>query len=180
MTLFTTKRVIDIDPKGYKGVKIEYKSLPWTSVLGFGVKTAGKHLDTDCEAMLYTDMMFFPNGDDPPEPGMSFWELDFNKDLVNVIAIKKYLSARCLKGAPNIPVPPNMFMVSKQESGLEKFLSKLGDDQRAIDPTEINTVLHTEHPILMDDEITIMAFKAGRDITLFTNLRVMVLDVQGW
>lgn len=154
--------------------------MPWRSVLGFGVKTAGKHMDRDCEAMIYSDMMFFPNGDDPPLPGMSYWELDFNKDLVNVIAIKNYLSSRCLAEAPNIPVPKNVFMVSEEESGLEKFLSKIGDDGRAIDPTEINTTLHTTHPILLDGEKTIMAFKAGRDITLFTNLRIMILDVQGW
>lgn len=45
ITLFTTKRMIDIDPKGLKGVKIEYKSVPWKSCIAFGVKTAGKHLD---------------------------------------------------------------------------------------------------------------------------------------
>lgn len=174
--------MIDIDPKGLKGVKVEYTSVPWKSVVGFGVKTAGKHFDTDCEAMLYTDMMFIPgSGEDPPEPGMSYWELDFNKDLVNVIAIKKYLSARCLKSdAPNLPVPQNVFMVSDLETGLEKLLSKIGSDQRAIDPREMDSILHNEHPILMDDEKTIMAFKAGRDVTLFTNTRVMIIDVQGW
>lgn len=45
ITLFTTKRLIDIDPKGWKGVKIEYTSIPWKSCIAFGVKTAGKHFD---------------------------------------------------------------------------------------------------------------------------------------
>ena len=45
ITLFTTKRLIDIDPKGATGVRIEYKSVPWKSCIAFGVKTAGKHLD---------------------------------------------------------------------------------------------------------------------------------------
>lgn len=182
ITLFTTKRIIDIDPKGWKGVQIEYTSIPWESVIGFGVKTAGKHMDRDCEAMIYTDMMYNPgNGDDPPSPGMSYLEVDFNKDLVNILAIKRYLSARCLQSAPDIPVPQNLFMVSREESsGLAKFLAEIGGDGRAIDPTELDTALHTTHPILMDNERTIMAFKAGRDTTLFTSLRILIMDVQGW
>jgi Bacterial PH domain len=182
ITFFTTKRIIYIDPKGLKSIKVEYTSIPWKSVLCFGVKTAGKHLDKDCEAMIYTDMMFDPpvKQDDAPKPGMSFWELDFNKDLVDTLAIEKYLSARCLQQAPNIPVPPSVFMVSEDEGGLEKLLSKLGDDQRAIDPSELDTIFHTTLPILLDDEKIIMAFKAGRDMTLFTNLRIMELDTQGW
>lgn len=70
-------------------------------------------------------------------------------------------------------------MVSKEETGIEKFLSRLGGDQRAVNPTEVNTVLHTTHPILMEKESVLMAFKAGRDLTLFTSCRIMIIDVQG-
>lgn len=165
-----------------QGVQVEYKSLPWRSVLGFGVKTAGQHMDRDCEAILWTDMVFIPpqGEDEPARPGMSMWELDFNKDLVNVIAIKNYLSNRCLGAVPNVPVPKNVFMVSQEETGMEKFFSRIGNDKRAVDPAELNTTLHTTHPILMDGENVIMAFKAGRDLTLFTSLRIMIIDVQGW
>mmetsp|Transcript_22936 Transcript_22936/g.32043 ORF Transcript_22936/g.32043 Transcript_22936/m.32043 type:complete len:505 (+) Transcript_22936:3-1517(+) len=180
ITLFTTKRLIDIDPKGMKGVKIEYTSIPWKSVVGFGVKTAGKHFDTDCEAIFWTDMMTFTDSDGNATPGMAYIEVDFNKNLVDILAIQKYLSAKLLGKVQDIPVPQNVFMTSSKETGFEQFLSKIGDDKRAIDPRELNTALHSEQPILLDEEHIIMAFKAGRDVTLFTNIRIMILDVQGW
>jgi hypothetical protein len=182
ITLLTTKRLIDIDPKGWLGVKIEYKSVPWSNVLAFGVKTAGKHFDQDCEIRLWTDMYFKPGaGEDPPEPRMSFLELDFNKSLVDVIVLKKYLGQRLLGKSPNLPIsiPMSSIMVSQEEKGFEKFLSRIGNDRRAIDHTELNRELHTNLPILLDDENVVMAFKAGRDVTLFTSLRIMAIDVQG-
>jgi hypothetical protein len=181
ITLFTTKRLIDIDPKGWKGEKIEYTSVPWKSVFGFGVKSAGKHFDKDAEVRLWTDMMYIPGGSDNPDsPGMSFLELDFNKDMVDIMVLKKYLSERLLGNTPNIPIPASALQLSCKEKGFEKFLSKIGDDQRAIDPSELNRELHTTNPILLDGEDIVMAFKAGRDVTIFTNLRIMEMDVQGW
>ena len=47
-----------------------------------------------------------------------------------------------------------------------------------MDPKGINTQLHRDTPLLLDDETVVMAFKAGRDLTIFTNMRIMVLDVQ--
>ncbi len=63
--------------------------------------------------------------------------------------------------------------------GFERLFQWLGSDQREIDPQELDRELHTTSQILLDDEKIIMAFKAGRDISLFTNLRVMTIDVQG-
>ena len=181
IVLFTPKRILMIDRKGLNGVKVEYTSVPWKSVLGFGVETAGKHLDNDSEAKIWTDMNFIPgNGeDDPPQPGMSFLELDFNKNLIDIITIKKYLSIRCLEGAPDVAIPVNTLASCQQQTGFEKWLSKIGDDQRAIDTRELSTQLHTTLPILLDKEKIVMAFKAGRDVTVFTNLRMVVIDVQG-
>lgn len=91
ITLFTTKRYVDIDPKGWKGQKVEYTSVPWSNVIAFGAKTAGKYLDTDCEVRLWTEMYMKPSRgeDDPPEPKMSFLEVDFNKNLVDVTVLKR-------------------------------------------------------------------------------------------
>jgi len=179
--LFTTKRIIDIDPKGWKGAKIEYTSIPWVYVEGFGVQTAGKHLDQDAEARIWTRMMFQSgNGEDPPEPGKSFLEFDFNKNVVDVMVVKKYLSARILCDKPNLVLPANQYNIRPLESGIEKFLSRIGSDQQMIDPNEINAELHTSIPILLEKETVIMAFKAGRDLTLFTNKRILELDTKGW
>ncbi|CAB9512461.1 Pfam:DUF1696 [Seminavis robusta] len=112
------------------------------------------------------------------------WDLDFNKDLVDIIAVKQYISKRCLHAHDAlqdlVPLHPNISNTSDSEKGFDKFMSKMGDDQRAIDPTELNAILHTEIPVLLDNENIVLAFKVGRDATLFTNLRVMIMDVQGW
>jgi hypothetical protein len=110
-------------------------------------------------------------------------ELDFNKNLVDLTKLKYYLSKRILEinkmehGAP-IPMEKLTNQFDRPE-GFERLFQWLGGDQREIDPDELDQQLHTTTPILLDDEKCIMAFKAGRDMSIFTNLRIMQLDVQG-
>ncbi|CAB9512462.1 Pfam:DUF1696 [Seminavis robusta] len=91
------------------------------------------------------------------------WDLDFNKDLVDIIAVKQYISKRCLHAHDAlqdlVPLHPNISNTSDSEKGFDKFMSKMGDDQRAIDPTELNAILHTEIPVLLDNENIVLAFK---------------------
>ena len=68
---------------------------------------------------------------------------------------------------------------SPDPQGFERLAQWLGSDQRELDPTELDTEFHTNTKILLDDEKVLMAFKAGRDVTLFTNKRIMMIDVQG-
>jgi len=198
ITLFTTKRCIIINTKGLVGKKIEYFSLPWEKVTAFGIRTAGAFLDFDTEVQLYTEMSFYPGepgsaGDPennvppkppiPPRPEESCWELDFNKDLVDLFQLKYYLSRRIMEfnklelGAP-IDLTP-MTNASPDPKGFERLFQWLGSDQREIDPTELDQELHTNTKILLDTEKCLMAFKSGRDVSIFTNIRVMIIDVQG-
>jgi hypothetical protein len=181
MVCFTQKRIVLVDPKGIFGRKTEYFSIPYKSIVAFAVKTANGLGDRDTELELWTDMM--PEQNDKGEakkPGMSYFELDFNKSLVDIIGLKKYVSQRCLRALKADASPllsPNVDMGSN-ESKMGNFFSTFGDDQRPVDPAEINTELHTETPILLDDEAVVMAFRAGRDLTLFTSMRIVVVDVQ--
>ena len=186
MVVFTTKRLIIIDPKGITGKKVEYTSVPYKSMLGFAIETAGVVADMDTEIMIWTDMNIIPGNPktDPPEepkPGKSFLELEFNKKLVDIVALKHYLSTRILKASGtdtynSSAQPPSL---EPNNSAIANFFSYFSGNQRAIDPKVMNEKLHKETRILLDDERVIMAFQAGRDLTLFTNLRVMVIDVQG-
>jgi hypothetical protein len=79
ITMFTTKRLITIDPKGLVGKQIEYTSIPWESMVGFGIRSAGKFLDFDTECVFWTEMRFIPGrpGSEneppiPPNPYMSY------------------------------------------------------------------------------------------------------------
>jgi len=179
LVIFTTKRIIDVDVKGLTGKKIEYTSIPYSSILAFGVKTAGKTMDQDAEVMIYTDINCDSVGDEP-DPGMSYKEWDFNKHIVDVLDLKRYLNARLLTTKPGMKVPSGLMLAAKKEHGLEKMMSKWGGDQRVIDADELNTFLHTDIDALLEGENVVMAFKAGRDISCFTNKRIFIMDVQGW
>jgi Bacterial PH domain len=185
--------MIVIDPKTIRGVTVGYSSIPWASVVAFGVKTSGRVTDRDSEVLVYTNLMFDPptarDSDAPPQPGMSFWELDFNEKLVNVLAIHKYLVARCSSSSvttanhsDNVTVPLAVYAVSgSPERELEKSIEALsGGDDTAADVAECDTLFHTSIPLLLEDERTILAFKAGRDVTLFTSRRILMVDTEGW
>jgi hypothetical protein len=65
-------------------------------------------------------------------------------------------------------------------AGVDKFLSWLGDDAHQIDARAVDEQLHTVNPMLQSDEHVQLAFKVGRDLTLFTTKRALLIDVQGW
>ena len=110
-------------------------------------------------------------------------ELDFNKNCVDLYKLKYYLSRRIIdmsnlkNGAP-IGLEA-LTSASPDPKGFERLFQWLGGDQRELDPTELDTEFQTNTKILLDEEKVLMAFKAGRDVTLFTNIRIMTIDVQG-
>ena len=85
MMLFTTKRLLIVNVKGWSGKKVNYLSVPWRAIQCFAVETAGSFLDMDAEMKLWTDIFYDPppphgeNENPPPEPGMSFIEQNFQK-----------------------------------------------------------------------------------------------------
>jgi len=182
LVIFTTKRIIDINVKGFSGTKVEYTSIPYSSVIAFAVKTAGKHMDRDAEVIVYTEVKYnaAPH-EEEPDPGLSCLEWDFNKDVVDILNLKRYLNTRLLATERGMKVPTGLLAAAKKEKGMSKLMSKFGGDQRVIDADELNAALHDKNvKVLLDNENVVMAFKAGRDISCFTNKRIFVMDVQGW
>lgn len=62
MVLFTTKRLVIVDVKGFSGTKTSFLSLPWSTVKCFGVKSAGSFLDKDSEMMIWCVRLCFRQG----------------------------------------------------------------------------------------------------------------------
>mmetsp|Transcript_60226 Transcript_60226/g.111655 ORF Transcript_60226/g.111655 Transcript_60226/m.111655 type:complete len:768 (-) Transcript_60226:137-2440(-) len=191
MMLFTTKRLVLVDPRGLTGTKVAYTSIPWKTVQAFGVQSAGSFLDKDSEMMIWTDIMHDPpppkeKDDDPPpppEPGMSYIEQDFAKDKVDLATIGRYLAERCAplgKEADKGYRPPQDLSMRTDPSGFEKMLQVLGSDYRQVDPDEMDRLLHTDAPLLLPNEKVIMGFACGRDKFLLTTHRAMKMDTQGW
>ena len=52
-------------------------------------------------------------------------------------------------------------------------------NQRPLDAVEMNQVYHSSPAILRSTERVEMAFKGFRDVTLFTNLRIVIIDPKG-
>ena len=53
---------------------------------------------------------------------------------------------------------------------VENLLNYIGQDFTQLDPVQIETMLSMggESPVLVNDEKVLMAFKCGRDMTIFT------------
>ena len=92
---------------------------------------------------------------------------------------KRLLQVHDLKGVGAIPTDKSLTAHFDRPDGAERLFQWLGSDNREIDPKDIDIHLHSTMPILLEQEKTLMAFKAGRDIAIFTTLRFMEIDVQG-
>jgi len=194
MMLFTGKRIIFVDVQGFFGLgkKVEYISLPWTTVTAFSVRTAGSWVDKDSEMTLWLDFddVFNPmrdNEDDPPPPPIprrSHLEIDFQKDKVDVLVVHRYLSERCMRVNGHdlrpfdSPVSEELLHPSPPAT-LEGLMNWIGNDAAAIDSDAVDNQFH-DAGILQVDEHVAFAFKTGRDSLYFTNKRVFIIDVQGF
>ena len=192
MMLFTTKRVIFVDVKGFLGMgkKVEYTTLPYKTITAFSIRSAGS-LDKDSELCLWLDFddVFYPRRekeDDPPPPPIprkSYLEIDFQKNKVDIFVVHRFLSERLMRvnGHQMKPftsaVSPELLVPSPPNTG-QNLLDWIGNDAVAIDPKAVDAKFH-EAGILQRDEHVAFAFKTGRDSIYLSNKRLFVIDVQG-
>lgn len=193
MILFTTKRIIFVDKQGFMGMgkKIEFTSLPYRTITAFAVRSAGALIDKDSELCLWLDFddVFYPrrsNEDDPPPPPiprMSYLEIDFQKDKVDIFIVHRFLSERLMRVNGHqmkpytSPVSPHILAPSGPETG-KNLLDWIGNNSAAIDPKAADTKFHAAG-ILQREEHVAFAFKCGRDSFYITDKRLFIIDVQG-
>jgi hypothetical protein len=167
--VFTNRRILLIDCQGRKEIKVEYKSIPYSSIRGFSVETAG-HWDRTAEVWLGLKNHWT----------MARVELDFRNTCTDIMAIQKYMAFHIFgtyKGSKrNDDVPPTTWPT--YESDVTGFLDFLGDDNHQIDAKDVEARLRVEPPILQEDEEVEAAFKCGRDMFLHTSKRLLYIDVQ--
>jgi hypothetical protein len=163
-TVFSNRRVIQIDVQGVFGKKIEFLSVLWKSVHAYKVQTAGAFLDRDMEMKLYTNIL-----------GLEKIKQDFRHGEARLFDIQKVLCNHILGESkePLTDVPTQQGEVD------EKGFWWFRDNQRPLDTVEMDRVYHSDPHILRGDEHVEMAFKGRRDVTLFTNLRIIIIDPKG-
>merc|ERR1712232_1519477 len=78
-------------------------------------------------------------------------------------------------------LPPNLNeQPPDAPGGITGFLEFLGDDAHEVKAEQVDEMLHNEPKILQAAEQVEKAYKCGRDMVVFTTLRLLFVDVQGW
>jgi hypothetical protein len=68
---------------------------------------------------------------------------------------------------------------TKRQGGFGQLVDWLGNNAIQLDPSLVQTQLTSVTPVLLQNERVHLAFKAGRDTTVFTDKRLLLMDVQG-
>ena len=64
--------------------------------------------------------------------------------------------------------------------GLDSFLSWITNNQEALDPEVVTHQPHSDPPNLLENEKCGRVYRSGRDVYVYTNFRLMHIDVQGF
>lgn len=170
--IMTTKRILMIDVQGFTGRRIEYKSVPYTSVRAFSVESAGT-FDTDAELLIYTRNHWY----------MDVVRQDLRSGKADIMAIQKHLSRHVFGDFDSTSGhgqtrPPELYTGSSVS--VSGFLGWLGDDSHQISSADVEAQLRQQTPLLLPEETVDLAFKCGRDMCVYTSMRIIFIDVQGW
>ena len=168
---FTSRRVLFVDVKGLTGKKIEFLTIPYSSIHAFYVQTAGAVMDRDTELRLYTNMLG------------ELYQInqDFRNGKANLWAIQKFLCNHVLGDdkEPLADVVDNYEGHEDSPGGIFGLLTGLRFNQRPIDAVAVDQALHVDPPILQGSEKVEMAFQGHRDLSIFTTKRLITIDKKG-
>lgn len=170
-TLLTSHRMLIIDVQGLTGKKVCYTSVLWRAARAFEVETAGSLLDRDCTMAIFTSIN---------DPKLKKLETELAKDKVDLLAIQRFFCDKIL--GMDTMAPSEADMEVPEEGEKDKgggLFAWLGDDARAIDPTQIDQKFHENPRVLQGTERVEMAFKGRKDLLLFTNKRILIVDYSG-
>jgi Bacterial PH domain len=129
--------------------------------------------DRDSELKLYT---------------RNYWDLgkvnlDFRKGKADIIAIQKFVAAMVMKNHQDAQTYFDSFGAPVNASKALVFgniLDWVNNDSIPEDPVLYEQKLRSEPPLLLSDETVSKVFKAGRDKYIYTNKRLLHIDVKGW
>lgn len=165
---FTDVRILIKDGKGI-GSRRKNLSIPYDTILAFAVQTAGSLLDQDCELDIWTTV----------KPKLS---INFSSTNVDIFQIYQFLNMKVdlqtARGTGDVidATPPKL---DKKQTNAGNVIDWLGDKARQVDHEMVEEKLKTEFPILLEQETVELAFQSGRDFKVFTNMRVLMMDVKG-
>jgi hypothetical protein len=164
MTLLTSTRVLVVDVQYFAlSRKVVYTSVPYSSIHGFGVRTAGT-FDFDAEIMFYTSMPWLPS-----------IQKDLRRGTSDIAEIQHFLCDKIL--GTNSPSLLETGATKQKPGPVGAFLDWLGSNHGKIDVDSAMKQLQSDPPVLLEGETIKLAYKVYVDMTLFTSHRILVVDV---
>ena len=173
-----------MDTKGLTGKKVQYLTVPHSSVRGFGVCSASSY-DRDCE--FFIDVKGFWNTFDSPAYDSSISSTivqDLSKGQCDLIAIHNFMSDRCIlnfadQTSFSQQIPPFLHFdpTTQQSSQFQEFFDR--DNMSMLSNEEVaqfNHTLRSDPPLLMPEEAIELGFRRKKDLVLFTNFRFLHVD----
>jgi len=172
-------------------VDTDSEMMVWTDIFyDMAVKTTGDELGEAVGGGIggaalgfLADAATDDDGSEVPVPGMSYIEVDFAKDAVDLPVVARFLASKCSQlGSMSTkpPTPAKNLLVPGEPGGVEKFLNWLGQDFRQVEPGEMDARLHGDCNMLLPEETVQLAFVCGRDTLILTTHRALYIDVKGW
>merc|ERR1719491_204623 len=181
--LLTTMRILEIDVKGITGNRIEYYSITWPCIKAFSIETAAGRFDSDAELRIYTNVGGITAGFGSGEPRRKHTriDIDFKKGKADLMAVQRFFSDKLMGVDDSPPSSSEPATMNHDMGGKTGIFSWLGDDSKMIDPEAMDLEYHSApYPILQNCEKVEMAFKGRRDLVLFTNKRLIMVDMKGF
>jgi hypothetical protein len=171
VTLFTNLRILLIDVQGLTGQKVEYNSIPYKAIRAWSVETAGVW-DTDTELKIHTKNRWH----------MAKLDIDFRTGRCDIAQINYFLSA-LIVGLPTdkkVDLGRKNYNSGNREANPIKSGSFgiLGNSWE-VDSFEIESKLRKDPCLLLDEEKVLRAFQSGRDIDVYTDRRLIIIDTKG-
>eukprot|EP00971_Amphidinium_carterae_P120921 2395285-Amphidinium_carterae.1 len=123
-------------------------------------------MDKDTDLIIYTDLASMPKV-----------KCAFNKANSSIFELHTYIMSKVLgKGGVKTAVSSSKATASAEAT----VACWLTDDARQVDAGQLEASLKTpEQPVLVADEVVVLAFRSGRDSVVLTDRRYMKVDVQG-
>jgi len=191
MTYLTTHRIISVkvslpdysdDDMGQlqamltSDSQVTYMSLPYEAISAFAVRTAGT-LDLDSEFILWTEIPH-EEEDGDRDGGMAKLEFDLTPGS-DLWAIQKFLYAKVLGDAGTGGASALIEQESSsQPPNFADVLHWMGNNGQEMTTQKATSTLRDSVPILQPGETVLKAFKTGRDVTVLTSTRALIMDVQ--
>jgi len=169
LTLLTSTRllVVDIQSVSYFR-RIVYTTVPYNRIHGFGIESAGT-FDLDATMMFYTT-----------SPWMPHVQQDLAQGTSDIAELQTFLCDRLLpSGSGTNGVPSKNGQHSPVEPDQGSYLNWLGNNHAKMDAQTAEAELRFEK-VLQVGETVKLAYRVGYDKMLYTNRRILQIDVNDW